>query len=53
MQLKGASQQIGTIDEINDQTKKMAEQIAELNRIYARMIEAMTTNMPKLNNNGD
>ena len=46
MQLKGASQQIGTIDEINDQTRKMAEQIAELNRIYARMIEAMTTNMP-------
>jgi hypothetical protein len=53
MQLKGASQQIGTIDEINDQTRKMAEQIAELNRIYARMIEAMTTNMPKLNNNGN
>ncbi len=47
MQLKGASQQIGTIDEINDQTRKMAEQIAELNRIYARMIEAMTTNMPR------
>ena len=47
MQLKGVSQQIGTIDEINDQTRRMAEQIAELNRIYARMIEAMTTNMPK------
>ena len=46
MQLKGASQQIGTIDEINEQTRKMAEQIAELNRIYARMIEAMTSNMP-------
>jgi hypothetical protein len=24
----------------------MAGQIAELNKIYARMIEAMTTNMP-------
>jgi hypothetical protein len=47
MQLKGASQQIGTIDEINDQTRKMADQIAELNKIYARMIEAMTVNMPK------
>ena len=46
MQLKGASQQIGTIDQINDQTRKMADQIAELNRIYARMIEAMTVNMP-------
>ena len=53
MQLKGASQQIGTIDEINEQTRKMAGQIAELNRIYARMIEAMTTNMPKIGNNGD
>ena len=48
MQLKGASQQIGTIDEINEQTKRMAEQIAELNQIYARMIEAMTVNMPKV-----
>ena len=46
MQLKTASQQIGTIDEINDQTKKMAGQIEELNKIYARMIEAMTVNMP-------
>lgn len=48
MQLKGASQQIGTIDEINEQTKRMADQIAELNQIYARMIEAMTVNMPKV-----
>ena len=48
MQLKGASQQIGTIDEINDQTRRMADQIAELNKIYARMIEAMTVNMPKV-----
>ena len=47
MQLKGASQQIGTIDEINEQTRKMADQIAELNKIYTRMIEAMTVNMPK------
>ena len=53
MQLKGASQQIGTIDEINEQTRKMADQIADLNKIYARMIEAMTVNMPKINNNGD
>jgi len=45
LQLKSASSQIGTIDEINEQTRKMAEQIAELNRIYTRMIEAMTVNM--------
>ena len=42
MQLKSASSQIGTIDDINEQTKKMAGQIAELNSIYARMIEAMS-----------
>ena len=48
MQLKGASQQIGTIDQINEQSKHMAEQIAELNKIYTRMIEAMTVNMPKV-----
>ncbi len=46
MQLKGASQQIGTIDEINANTRKLAEQIEALNKIYARMIEAMTVNMP-------
>lgn len=45
MQLKGASQQIGTIDQINEQSKRMAEQIEQLNGIYARMIEAMTVNM--------
>jgi len=45
MQLKSASSQIGTIDEINEQSRRMAEQISELNRIYARMIEAMTANM--------
>ena len=41
MQLKSASQQINTQDEINEQTRKMAAQIAELNSIYARMIDAM------------
>jgi len=45
IQLKSASSQIGTIDEINEQTRKMAAQIAELNKIYARMIEAMTAKM--------
>jgi len=45
MQLKGASQQIGTIDQINEQSKRMAQQIEQLNNIYSRMIEAMTVNM--------
>ena len=45
MQLKGAGQQIGTIDQINEQSRKMAQQIEQLNKIYTRMIEAMTVNM--------
>lgn len=49
MQLKSASQQIGTIDQINEQSKKMALQIEQLNQIYSRMIEAMTLNMQTRN----
>ena len=45
MQLKGASQQIGTIDQINEQSRKLVQQIEQLNKIYSRMIEAMTVNM--------
>lgn len=52
MQLKGASAQVGTIEQINEQTRHMAEQIAELNKIYARMIEAMTVNMKGANLGG-
>lgn len=53
MQLKGASSQIGTIDQINEQSRKMASQIEQLNKIYARMIEAMTVNMRAATNNGN
>lgn len=49
MQLKSASQQISTIDQINEQSKKMAQQIKQLNQIYSRMIEAMTLNMQTRN----
>ncbi len=45
MQLKSASQQIGTIDQINEQSRLLAQHIEQLNGIYARMIEAMTINM--------
>jgi len=45
MQLKGASQQIGTIDQINEQSRRMAQLIEQLNSIYSRMIDAMTVNM--------
>ena len=45
MQLKSASKQMSTIDDINEQSAKMASQIEQLNKIYTRMIEAMTVNM--------
>ena len=45
VQLRSAGGQLDSIDKVNDQTKKMAEQVEELNNLYARMIEAMTTNM--------
>ena len=45
MQFKTASSQIGTIEEINEQTRHMADLIEQLNTIYARMIDAMTANM--------
>ena len=44
IQLRGASGQLNSIDQVNEQTKKMAQQVEELNNLYARMIEAMTTN---------
>ena len=46
MQLKSVSQQVGTIDRIDEQTRRMAAQIEELNGVYARMITALTVNMP-------
>lgn len=45
MQLKNVSLQIGTIDQINDQMRKMAQLIEEMNGVYGRMIQALTVNM--------
>ncbi|MCM1108956.1 MAG: gliding motility protein GldL [Clostridium sp.] len=51
MQLRSISTQIGTIDQINEQTRKMAGQIEELNAVYGRMIEALTVNMRNTGSN--
>ena len=45
MLLKTASQQMTTQDEINAQTQRLAQQMSDLNAIYARMIEAMSVNV--------
>ena len=44
MHLKSASTQMDNIEKVNDQTKQMVAQIEELNRVYARMVEAMKVN---------
>lgn len=41
MQLRSASAQMGTIDQVHEETRKMARQIEELNLVYARMLQAM------------
>ena len=53
MQLKGASSQSGSRDQINEQARKMGSQMEQLNNIYTRMIEAMTVNMRVAANNGN
>ncbi len=45
MQLRSVGQQSSTIDEVNEQTKKLAAQLEELNGVYARMVEALKMNM--------
>lgn len=45
LHLKGISSQVGTIDQVNEQTRRLAAQIEELNGVYGRMIKALTVNM--------
>ena len=45
MQLRSVGQQSTTIDDVNNQTKRLAEQLEELNAVYARMVEALKMNM--------
>ncbi|MBR1711787.1 MAG: gliding motility protein GldL [Alloprevotella sp.] len=47
LHLKSISLQVGTIDEINNQTHKLSEQIQHLNQVYGRMIEALTVNFAR------
>ncbi len=45
LQLRNISKQVSTIEQIDEQTRRMAQQIEELNNVYARMIQALTVNM--------
>lgn len=52
LHFKSISQQVGTIEQINEQTRKLAQQIEELNGVYGRMIQALTINMRMQQPNG-
>ena len=41
MQLKSVGTQSATIDEVNEQTRKLAGQLQELNDVYFKMVEAL------------
>lgn len=41
LQLKSVGTQSATIDDVNEQTKKLASQLQELNEVYAKMVEAL------------
>ena len=41
MQLKSVGTQAATIDEVNEQTRKLAGQLQELNEVYTKMVEAL------------
>lgn len=45
LQLRNISKQVSTIEQIDEQTRRMAQQIEELNNVYGRMIKALTVNM--------
>ena len=45
LQLRNISKQVSTIEQIDEQRRRMAQQIEELNNVYARMIKALTVNM--------
>lgn len=46
LQLRSVSKQVSTIEQIDEKTRQMATHIEELNKVYARMIQALTVNMP-------
>lgn len=45
LQFRTVSAQMATIDQINEENRKMVKRIEELNAVYTRMLEAMTKNM--------
>lgn len=47
LHFQSISKQVGTIEQINEETRQLAKRIEELNGVYRRMIDAMAVNIPK------
>ena len=47
LHFQSISKQVGTIEQINEETRQLAKRIEELNGVYRHMIDAMSVNMPK------
>ena len=47
LHFQSISKQVGTIEQINEETRQLAKRIEDLNGVYRRMIDAMAVNMPK------
>lgn len=47
LHFQSISKQVGTIEQINEETRQLAKRIEDLNGVYRRMIDAMSVNMPK------
>ncbi len=45
LHFKSISQQVGTIEQINEHTRSLARRIEELNQVYGRMIQALSVNI--------
>ena len=50
LHFQSISKQVGTIEQINDETRQLAKRIKELNAVYGRMIEALSVNIPQTSN---
>ena len=42
VQLKSASSQLGSVEQVTEQTRQLAQHLQQLNEMYGRMIQAMT-----------
>lgn len=47
VQLKSASSQLGSVEQVSEQTKQLVQNLQQLNELYGRMIQAMAPSQQK------